>query len=347
VDLAAIQESLAKTGTFKIAAPGGPTDRIPRSFANAFDSGDPDRISRLAAIDPRQTKKYRQQYVAQQRRVAAERLSAGDPDGSIRELRRAQAIAGPEPEIQLQLALAEMVKGDSRRAARHFEGVKLGSDPVRSRFLDEALHLTSDWKGKTEESEAIGIFATATDWGNALGRKRIPKGEVGVIFQNDAAPQLAFVSPKALKTQRVPDAMLLDGGLDRVPVYAQDAPRLVNETDWSPPLSTPIQQITHNGWGTLGLAKREDLATYQPHQIYTPEARLVLKSPRESSLGRLPRSAPGAVPGHTGGGDCEPGDKEPKRTCTESSNPYILVVLATSATGAPSRPILNGQCAVR
>lgn len=161
---------------------------------------------------------------------------------ALEEFKRLMVVYGPQPELKLGKALAQIGERSPRVARTISEAIQSGARPGRGEFLDE-INFRLGQSGLARDGDSISILSN--------GKK------VSLEYRLSQFPSGESVSPRS-----IPDGDYI--------LFVEDSPGL-NNLNWDVNVTGTIEEAVSLNLGDIKLLPASDLAELRPTMLFAPQ----------------------------------------------------------------------------
>jgi hypothetical protein len=269
--------------------------RLRARLAVDLEKHDVQDISAQVAIDPEGAQRAIDNIIASEAKRADEVRDALGPDAALQRLNGLIDVFGRRPELMLRRGIVEIERGNVNEAiANARQAVARPIDDRRS-FFDEVDARLRDGTFAGDKADLYN-FARYSDWRDMMTHSRPPLPPGG-----DLHPILMGERHFGMDLQlaSLPDGRPIGlGNFDQVTegnavIYYQDTASL-NSIDWNASTDIALRQIVTGDIGKVIHLPRQDIAHFQPAQIWSPDHTVAFKQATSSNHSFLNHGVPNA-----------------------------------------------------
>jgi hypothetical protein len=289
-DMMAVRDAIARSAR-SIQLPK--MARLRARLAVDLEKHDVEDISAQIAADPDNARRAIDTIVASEVKRADQVRDALGPDAALHRLNGLIDVFGRRPELMLRRGIVEIERRNVNKAiANAKQAVSRPIDDRKSLF-DEVDARLQDGTFAGDKTDLYN-FARYSDWRDMMthsGPPLPPGGDLHPILMRDGhfGMDLQLASMPDGKPLGLSDWHQVTGG--KPVIYYQDTASL-NSIDWNASTDIAIRQIVTGDMGKVIHLPRQDIAHFQPAQIWTPDHTVAFKQATSSSHGFLNHGLP-------------------------------------------------------
>jgi hypothetical protein len=238
-------------------------------FTEPLKRGDFRRAAAEMSSDPVRASAALDHAFVHDLRAVSALVASGQSDTALSQLAQMRRFYGPQAELNLWQGLAELSRGQIRRAAQVFGTGGRGRIRNPEAFLDEIHARLADPQISKSARESYENLSHYAEWQLHRGPRNSPRGEAKPNIENGSLG-FAFRYVDPLHGGReVPPAQarqVFDLGLS---FFRQDSPGL-NNLDWYGSTNRAFAQAIELRLGTMIELPHGDIATLNPTKIIAP-----------------------------------------------------------------------------
>jgi hypothetical protein len=284
-DMSALRDAIARSAP-SIQLPK--MARLRARLAVDLEKHDVQDISVQIAADPDAAQRAIDTIVASEVKRADEVRDALGSDAALQRLNGLIDVFGRRPELMLRRGIVEIERRNVNEAIAN-------AKQAVARPIDDRKSLFDEIDARLQDGTVVGDktdlynFARYSDWRDMMtysGPPLPPAGDLHPVLMGDGHFGMD------LQLASMPDGKPLGlGDLNQVTngkpvIYYQDTASL-NSIDWNASTDIALRQIVTGDMGRVIHLPRQDIAHFQPAQIWTPDHTVAFKQATSSNHGLL------------------------------------------------------------